>query len=244
MKPRPSGAPHRQMPFEFDHDVSHAEDDFMAGESNRLALAHIRAFPAWPQPSTLLMGPPKAGKSHLARIWQERAGARPITPGDLEPLPGGEPAEPLVIEDVDRTGYAEAPLFHLLNQSMRDRRPLLMTARTPIADWPFATDDLKSRARLATLVTVDAADDMLLSHMLVKLFADRQVAVEPRVIGYIVPRMERSAEEAVLLVDLMDRIALERGCAITRTVAGDALATRWTERGRGGAFDLEGYGNE
>ena len=47
-----------------------------------------------------------------------------------------------MIEDVDRAGYDEAGLFHLLNQSMRDQRPLLMTAREDIANWPFATDDL------------------------------------------------------------------------------------------------------
>ena len=42
-----------------------------------------------------------------------------------------------------------AGLFHLLNQSMRDHRPMLLTAREPVANWPFTTNDLKSRARLA-----------------------------------------------------------------------------------------------
>ena len=42
------------------------EDDFIDGEGNRLALAHIRAFPDWPGPLTLLEGPAKSGKSHLA----------------------------------------------------------------------------------------------------------------------------------------------------------------------------------
>ena len=57
--------------------------------------------------------------------------------------------KPLVIEDVDRAGYDEAGLFHLLNQSMRDGRPLLMTAREGIANWPYSTDDVRSRARRA-----------------------------------------------------------------------------------------------
>lgn len=238
---RQAGGP-AQVPFEFAHEPSHAEADFMAGESNRLALAHIRAFPNWPGPLTLVTGPAKAGKSHLGRIWRERAGARLAEPAEIEALASAPEATPLLIEDVDRAGYEEAALFHLLNRAMRDRRPVLMTARAAIADWPYATDDLRSRARLATHVAVAPADDVLLAQMLVKLFGDRQVTVDPRIIGYIVPRMERSAEEAVALVALIDRVALGRRSAITRAVAAEALAER--ARSNGGAGPAEGEGGE
>jgi hypothetical protein len=54
--------------------------------------------------------------------------------------------------------------------------------------------------------------------------------------------MERSPEEAVALADLVDRLALSRGTAITRSVAAAALA----ERGSigQGELDLEGDGDE
>ena len=86
-----------------------------------------------------------------------------------------------------------------------------MTAREPIANWPFETDDLKSRARLAAHFTLAVSDDIQLSQMFVKLFGDRQVAVDPKVIAYLVARMERSPEEAVALAELCDRLALARG---------------------------------
>jgi chromosomal replication initiation ATPase DnaA len=117
-------------------------------------------------------------------------------------------------------------LFHLLNQSMRDGRPLLLTAREIVANWPFETDDLKSRARLAAHFTVASSDDIQLSQMFVKLFDDRQVAVDPKVVAYLVARMERSPEEAVLLAGMLDRMALMRGTAITRALAAEALALR------------------
>jgi len=41
-----------------------------------------------------------------------------------------------------------------------------------------------------------------------------------------VARMERSPAEAVALAELMDRMALERGMAITRAIAAEALARR------------------
>jgi len=228
-----------QLALDLGHEPSHSEADFIAGEGNQLAHAHVLAFPRWPGPLTLIVGPASAGKSHLARIWAEHAGAAFATPETAEALSREGGTRPLVVEDVDRAGYGEAALFHLLNQSMRDMRPLLLTAREPVANWPYATDDLKSRARLAAHFTVELSDDIQLSQMFVKLFGDRQVAVEPRVIAYLVARMERSSEEAVALADTMDRMALERGTAITRSIASDALRQRSSLRDDGQmALDL------
>ena len=220
-----------QLSLELGHTPSHEEADFVIGDGNRLAYLHLMSWPNWPGPLTLLMGPPSAGKSHRARIWAGRAGAQVPAPGDLEALAGQGGTTPLLIEDVDRPGYDENALFHLVNQSMRDRRSLLLTARQPVQSWPYATADLLSRARLATLLEVQSAGDAELSQMLIKLFSDRQIAVDPKVIGYLVPRMERSPAEAVALAELMDRLALARGTAVTRAIAAEALKRRREARG-------------
>jgi len=234
-----------QLPLEFDHVASHDEADFVVGEGNRLAYLHLLAWPDWPGPLTLLVGPPKSGKSHLGRIWAARSGAAAPARGEVEARASEGGTQPLLIEDIDQQGYDEQALFHLLNQSMRDGRPLLMTARAPVAAWPYATDDLKSRARLAMLLQVEPATDAELSQMLVKLFADRQIAVDPRIIGYIVPRMERSPAEAVAMAELLDRLALSRGTAITRRVAAEALRQRRSLRGEDGEMvDEEEPGDE
>lgn len=234
-----------QLVFELGHTPSHGETDFVVGVGNELAYGHILAFPDWPGPLTLITGPASSGKSHLARIWAVRAGAASPSPDEIEALSARGGADALVVEDVDRLGYEETALFHLVNQSMRDRRPLLMTAREPVANWPFRTDDLKSRARLAAHFSVLTSDDIHLSQMLVKLFEDRQISVDPRVVAYLVARMERSPEEAVALVSMSDEIALARGSAVTRAVAAEALALRQAAHGEGQlALDLEGDDDE
>jgi chromosomal replication initiation ATPase DnaA len=236
-----SAAQSDQLPFDYGHQPSHLEDDFIEGQGNRLALAHVRAFPAWPGPLTLLEGPAKSGKSHLARVWLGRADALVADPASLGTLSEGDPRQPLLIEDADRAGYGEAPLFHVLNQSIRDRRPVMLTAREPIANWPFETDDLKSRARLASRFTLTLSDDIQLTQMFVKLFSDRQVSVDPKVVAFLVARMDRSPEEAVALADLTDSLALSHGTAITRRIAAEALA----QHGVGQAeLDLEGDDDE
>lgn len=234
-----------QLPLDLGHTPSHAEADFIVGEGNELAHAHILSYPAWPGPLTLITGPAKSGKSHLARIWAVHADAEVAERDEVETLAGEGGTAPLVIEDVERLGYDEDALFHLLNQSMRDRRPLLLTARESVANWPFRTDDLKSRARLAALFTMSVSDDIQLSQMFVKLFGDRQVAVDPKTIAYLVARMERSPEEAVILAGLLDDMALARGTAITRALAAEALALRGAAQDDGQlVLDLEGIADE
>lgn len=219
-----------QLVLDLGYVEAQSEDDFMVCEGNMLAFAHVLAFPKWSAALTLLEGPAKSGKSHLARIWVNRANAIIAGPGDLESLATRGGKSPVLIEDVDRAGYDEKELFHLLNQSMRDERPVLLTARTPVISWPYATNDVKSRARLASHFSITAHDDILLSQMFVKLFADRQLSVDPKVISYLVARMERSSEEAVALVSIADRLALSRGRAITRAIAAEALEIRAARR--------------
>ena len=223
-----------QLTLELGHTAAQGEADFLVGEGNGLAYGRIMAFPHWPDPITLLTGPAKAGKSHLARIFADRSGALFAGVADLEDLATHGGMAPLIIEDVDRLDYDEAGLFHLLNQSMREQRPILLTAREDVANWPLATDDVRSRMRRAAAFKLDLSDDIQLSQMFVKLFGDRQIAVDQKVIAYLVARMERSTEEVAILADLMDRQALARGTAITRSIAADALDRRRTARGEAG----------
>lgn len=220
-----------QLVLEWGHEEARSEDDFMVTEDNRLGFEHVLAWPDWPSASMLIQGPAKSGKSHLARIWQARAGAVAGSPETLEALAQEDATAPLLIEDIDRVAYPEVPLFHVLNHALRGQRCVLMTARASVADWPYQTNDVRSRARQATAFTISAPDDILLSQMLVKLFADRQLPVDPKVIAYLVSRMERSSEEAVALVGLLDTLSLAKRKGITRALAAEALALRESQRG-------------
>jgi len=210
----------RQLALELGHTPSLIEADFIIGDSNKLAFQHVAAWPDWAGPFALVTGPAKSGKSHLAGIWMERSGAKPANPADM--AAGGHDG-PVLIEDADRAGYDEAELFGMLNQCLQQGRSVLMTARAEPGNWPYATDDVNSRVRLAAHFRLNPPTDIELSQMFVKLFADRQVSVDPKVIAYLVTRMERAHETAVALVEAMDDLALSRGSAITRRVAAEAL---------------------
>ena len=63
-----------QLPLPLPHEPSFAREDFLAAPENAAALAMIDAWPRWPSPLMLLLGPPGSGKSHLGAIFARATG--------------------------------------------------------------------------------------------------------------------------------------------------------------------------
>ena len=66
-------------------------------------------------------------------------------------------------------------------------------------------------------------DDALLAGVLVKLFADRQITAEARLIPYLLARMERSIAAAQALVMALDAKSLATHRPVTRALAAEVL---------------------
>ena len=198
-------------------------EDFMVSTSNAKAMALVGSWPDWPKGRLALVGPKGAGKSHLAAIWAEETGARVVVADALTPEAAPDLAEgPLVIEDADR-GVDEDALFHLWNACAGEGRGLLLTGRTPPADWKVTLPDLASRLSSLTPARIGDPDDALLSIVLLKMFADRQLVVKPALIGYLMGRMERSYVAARAMVERLDAESLARGRPINQALAREIL---------------------
>ena len=66
-------------------------------------------------------------------------------------------------------------------------------------------------------------DDTLLSALFDKLFRDRQLDVAPRVIQYLVTRVERNFHDVTKLVARIDHLSLSRQQAITIPLVSEAM---------------------
>ncbi|MDK4703097.1 DnaA regulatory inactivator HdaA [Rhizobium sp. CNPSo 4062] len=212
-----------QLPLAFTHDPANGRDDLLVADPLSAAVRIVDAWPHWPSPVVILAGPVGSGKSHLASIWTERCGAVHI-----HPVAGSDAAVaaangPVIFEDVDRLGFDDTELFHVINSVRENGTSLLMTSRLWPMSWPVTLPDLRSRLKAATVVEIGEPDEELLSQVIVKLFADRQLYIDDKLVLYIVNRMERSLNAAQLIVDRLDRLALARGTRITRLLAAEVL---------------------
>ena len=225
----------RQLVLDLPARPALGRDAFFVTPANALALAQIDAWPDWPARRMAVVGPGGAGKTHLAHVWAARAGAVVMAAGALPGFdPGGVAGDAaLVVEDVGRldefgpsdAARAEEVLFHLCNR-LAAGGSLMVSGRAAPAFWPVRLPDLASRLQAAGVARLEAPDDALLAAVLVKLFADRQISVGPELIGYLLPRMDRSFAAAEALVADLDRAALARKRPITPRLAGEVLAGR------------------
>jgi chromosomal replication initiation ATPase DnaA len=215
----------RQLALALNHAESFAREDFLSGPSNATALALIECWPQWPNRAIVLTGPEGSGKSHLAAIWSEAAGARLVAARALEQakVPASLATGSLVVEDLAAGGFDERALFHVLNLAREHDAFILLTARTLPAAWKLAIRDLESRLNALPVVSLTPPDDALLRAVLVKLFADRQIAVDETLISYVATRLERSFAAARKAAARLDAEAMRRKRPLTRALAAEIL---------------------
>lgn len=215
----------RQLVFEIPHRPALGAENFLVSQSNNAAVDLVDRWPDWPIGAAVISGPAGSGKSHLANVWRLRSNARVLYAAEARQaqVPKLADAGALVIEDIDKGPLDEQALFHLLNLVREQRLAILITTAIAPGDLDITLADLRSRLRALPVAEIAPPDDALLRAVLVKLFADRQLAVEPQVIDYVLVRMERSTAAAQRLVSTADQLALAMHRAVTRPVAAAAL---------------------
>ena len=215
----------RQLAFALPHAESLTRDNFLEGPANEAALALIESWPDWPNRIMLLVGPEGSGKSHLAAIWAEQAGARSVSARalDASAVPGALATGALVVEDLKPSEFDERAMFHLLNLAREDAAYVLITARVPPSAYEIELRDLRSRLRAVPVVSLSPPDDLLFRGLIIKFCADRQMSIDETVVSYLATRIERSYAAVRQAVELLDTEALRLGRPVTRALAVELL---------------------
>lgn len=209
----------RQLGLDLGHRAAFAREDLWVSGANEAAVAWLDKYPDWPAPLLILYGPPAAGKTHLAKVWQQKTAAADIAPDSLKALrEKGAVPQTAVVDDArlfigDRHG--ETALFHFYNQIKEAGGHMLLIAEAPPKEWDILLPDLKSRLMAAPAVAISAPDDDLMAVVLTKHFSDRQILVPQEVVQFAVPRIERSFKALRDLAEAVDRKALAEKRPVT-----------------------------
>jgi chromosomal replication initiation ATPase DnaA len=227
-----------QLVLDLGHRPALEREDFLVAPSNQVAVDWIDRWPDWPQPGLALYGDPGAGKTHLSHVWRSLSGAVALDPpallaaeppellGDAEAcvFDDGEALWQPAAEGASATQEGERRLLHVYNMIVQRSGHMLFAGRAAPARWPIALPDLRSRLAALPAVALGPPDEALIEAVLVKLFADRQLAVEPAVVRFLVSRMERSFAAARALVAAIDRESLSAGRQVTVPFVSEILA--------------------
>ena len=220
-----TGQSSRQLVLDLPLRAALGREDFLVTPSNAGAVAMIDRYPDWPHYGMALAGRAGSGKSHLLEVWRQASGARLVQVDDVgRELPDRLMSTgALAIDGAPGKALDERALFHLFNLARQTGGHILIACETDPSQWQVSLPDLASRLKALPVARLDPPDDALLRGVLVKLFADRQLAIEEPLISYLMLRMPRSLDAARALVTEMDKLALTEKSAVTRSLAARVL---------------------
>ncbi|MBT7769548.1 MAG: DNA replication protein [Rhodospirillales bacterium] len=217
-----------QLPLNLEHRPALSGEDFLLAPSNQDAVAWLDKWPGWPSTGLVIHGPTGSGKTHLAKVFLAQSEGRLIKSTEVlgDDFYAFSRAPACILENADKlmgSSANEEALLHLYNALGENKCHLLLTAKTPPGQWNISLPDLSSRLNAAASIAIGAPDDTLITALLVKQFADRQLSVDASLIAYLIPRMERSFDAVQRLVDAADKAALAGQQKITKPLLGRVL---------------------
>lgn len=183
----------------------------VVGEANAAVIEALQAPAQWPFHVAVLTGPPRSGKSLLARWAQSLAGAERLE----------------VIDDAETVDETE--LFHRWNAvqqgGSREEAALLIIANADPEQggWAITLPDLASRIGGSLQLVIGAPDDAMAGELIHAHAERRGLSLPDGAAEYCVPRTERSFAAIEALVATIDRISLERQAPATMSVWRAAL---------------------
>lgn len=186
------------------------------GAANAQVAEALQAPERWPFHVAVLTGPPRSGKTLLARWAQGLAGANRIE----------------LIDDAET--HDETALFHRWNAvqqgGSREGGALLLVANVDNehgagqdGGWRIALPDLASRIGGSLQLAIGAPDDAMAGELIHALAQQRGLTLPEGAAEYLVPRTTRSFAAIETLVAAIDRISLERQAPATMSVWRAAL---------------------
>jgi hypothetical protein len=179
----------------------------VVGNANSAVIESCAAAATWPFRTALLIGPPRSGKSLIAR-WFGVSGA-------------GE-----AIDDADQMD--ETDLFHRWNRAQEKAIPQLLVSGNTA--WQISLPDLASRVGAALQLVIADPDDAMLAELIAIHGEQRGLAFGLEATTYLAARCERTHLGAERLVAVIDRLSLERkaapGLAIWRAALDELYGPR------------------
>lgn len=181
------------------------------GNANAQVIEALQDPSRWPFHVAVLTGPPRSGKTLLARWAQSLAGAERLA----------------VIDNAQCADETE--LFHQWNAvqqgGSREGAALLLVANVEEdgTGWRIALPDLASRIGGSLQLEIGAPDDAMTGELILAHAEQRGLTLPDGATEYLVPRTTRSFAGIEALVATIDRISLERQSPATMSVWRAAL---------------------
>lgn len=218
----------KQLYFDMPDKTALGIEDYIITESNSFAFDLISRMIKGEINQGVISGPSFSGKTHLSKILIKNIGSNEslYIDGDYKKIIEKVGSSNLiVIENIDKVleDRSEEDLFHIINFTKENNKKLLMTSGKSISNIEFKLEDLKSRLNATLEAKIMQPDDELMKLVLIKIFNDKQLLINPNVIDFLKSRLERSYKSINDFIEKIDKFSLEKGKKITISLINDLI---------------------
>lgn len=218
----------KQLYFDMPDKTALGIEDYIITESNSFAFDLISRMIKGEINQGVISGPSFSGKTHLSKILIKNIGSNESLYIDRDYKKIIEKvgsSNLIVIENIDKVleDKSEEDLFHIINFTKENDKKLLMTSGKSISNIEFKLEDLKSRLNAVIEAKIMQPDDELMKLVLIKIFNDKQLLINPNVIDFLMSRLERSYKSINDFIEKIDKFSLERGKKITIALINDLI---------------------
>ena len=187
----------QQEIIDFENKISYSDSDYIIDDSNFEAYNYLNNFPNWEVKLVNLVGSAKSGKTHLLKILESKNDFYLISTAENLKKKYDEILhyEKICINNLS---IDEDVLFSIINNSIINKKFLVISSLIPLTQMEFKIKDLKSRIKQFFILNIKNPTDKLVYSILLKFFSDNQIKIKSELLDFIVKKINRSYEDIFL----------------------------------------------
>lgn len=170
--------------------------------ANADAIALVRDWARWPSPATLLVGPPRSGRSLIGGLFVSESGGT-------------------LVDDADQAD--ETQLFNLWNDARDMGQRLLLIAQEAPPAWAVRLPDLRTRLATAAVARILPPDEAVAAALIAHGLEQAGSAFAPDMPDFVARRVTRWYESLDSVVAALNAESLASGRKLTIASARAAL---------------------
>jgi len=191
-----------QLPLPMAWGEQGEADRLLMTPANAQAVTLLRDWARWPSPATLLVGPPRSGRSLMGRLFVAESGGA-------------------LVDDADSAD--EEQLFNQWNMARDSGRPLLLIAREAPPLWAVALPDLRTRLATAAVARIAPPDEAITAALIAQGLARAGSAYAPNLPEFVARRVTRRYQSIDRVVSALNAESLSSARKLTVATARAAL---------------------
>ena len=213
-----------QLLLNFVYIQNFKDEDFYVSNSNYYAFNLIGSWPKWEKNALNICGDKYSGKTHLVNIFLKKFKGIKIEANSFENnnLRKLKVYENIILDDFDQN-VDENLIYSLFNIIDQDNKYLIINSLMPINEIDFKLEDLRSRTKNCLVAKIDKPDDELMFAGILKNVSDRQIAIDKKLINFIIKRVDRSYDKIFEFIYKIDEISLKKKKSIDFKIIKEAL---------------------